>query len=79
MLEMTASQAMRSPPAVRTAFMVPFSTSKPVTSTPGRRSAPSEPARLARPSATARVPPFGYQMPSLACMSPIEQSTAGAR
>ena len=30
-------------------------------------------------AATARVPPTGYHTPSLACMSPMEASTAGAR
>ena len=79
MLETTASQAMRSPPPARTATTAPFSTSNPVTSTPVRSSAPRSAASFANPSATARVPPFGYHTPSEACMSPMEQSTAGAR
>ena len=78
MLEMTASQAIRSDPT-RTPLMAPFSMSKPVTSEWVRRSAPSSAASFASPSATARVPPTGYQTPSLACMSPIEHTTAGAR
>ena len=34
-------------------------------------------AELAQASATSRVPPIGYQTPSLVCMCAIEQSTAG--
>ena len=47
-------------------------------SVPGRYSTPSFSPSATRASATARVPPMGYQTPSLVCMWAMEQSTAGA-
>ena len=38
---------------------------------------PSSVASFASASATARVPPIGYQTPSAACMWAMAQSTAG--
>ena len=78
MFEITASQAMVSPLASLTPRTALFRMSNPVTSALFRNSAPRSPASFANPSATARVPPFGYHTPSAACMSPIEHSTAGA-
>ena len=46
---------------------------------PVRSSTPSSPARRARASATARVPPRGYQTPSPVCMWAMPQRTAGER
>ena len=76
MLEITAStgSAPRGGPHGRTA---PPSTSRPVTSSPVRRSQPCSAASLASAVATARVPPTGYQTPSATCIWAMAQSTAG--
>ena len=66
------------PDLVRTPFTAPAVTSRPNTSSPGFSVAPSSVASLASASATARVPPIGYQTPSAVCMCAMAQSTAGA-
>ena len=66
------------PAAVRTPRTAPLAVSIPVTSVSVLQVAPSSWASFAKPSATARVPPIGYQTPSAVCMWAMAQSTAGA-
>ena len=77
MLETTASRRRVSPPAVTTPVTVavldvegPHVRRRPQL---GAEFGAASPA----PSATARVPPIGYQTPSAACMWAMAHSTAG--
>ena len=77
MLDTTWSNRIVSPASVTTPVARPPSWTIRATPQPGRQSTPSSEPSDTSAFGTARVPPIGYQTPSLVCMCAIEHSTAG--